>query len=270
MKNFTEIIRKRKSIRTYSNKEIDKDLFENLEKLYNTSETGPFGNNIEIRIIKNNNSNSGKIGTYGFISNAKYFLICLVNDGISNWSDVGYIFEKYILEFTYLGWGTCWLGGTFSRNKLDHLSNEKKIAVISPFGFYEDSFTLKDKIIRTFSNASRRLELSDIIINYNEVKNFEDNFLIETLENVRLAPSASNKQPWRVFIKKNENKYIFDIYLKRTKGYKNIIPEVDLQKIDIGIAMYHIDSSMEFKGQWQFNNSSQNYLEYITSYIVNI
>ena len=58
--------------------------------------------------------------------------------------------------------------------------------------------------------------------------------LAGVLETVRLAPSAVNKQPWRVVLDKTGVHF----YLKRTKGY---ISEAagDLQKIDLGIALCH-------------------------------
>ncbi|MGB4438289.1 MAG: nitroreductase family protein [Sedimentibacter sp.] len=51
------------------------------------------------------------------------------------------------------------------------------------------------------------------------------------IEMVRLGPSASNKQPWRII--KDKNSYHF--YLCRTKGYGSV--NFDVQKNDLGIAM---------------------------------
>ena len=54
------------------------------------------------------------------------------------------------------------------------------------------------------------------------------------LELVRWAPSAVNKQPWRLVLREGR----FHFYLKHDKGY---VSEVvgDLQKIDMGIALCH-------------------------------
>ena len=56
----------------------------------------------------------------------------------------------------------------------------------------------------------------------------------EALKAVRLAPSAVNKQPWRVI--KEGNKVHF--YEKRNRGYVSD-SDWDLQKIDMGIALCH-------------------------------
>lgn len=64
--------------------------------------------------------------------------------------------------------------------------------------------------------------------------------LAGVLEMVRRAPSAVNKQPWRVVADKTGVRF----YLKRTKGF---ISEAagDMQKIDLGIALCHFALAAE-------------------------
>lgn len=63
------------------------------------------------------------------------------------------------------------------------------------------------------------------------------------LEAVRLAPSAVNKQPWRVIV--NEDGAHF--YLKHAKGYVSGAVD-DIQKIDMGIALCHFALPAEEAG----------------------
>ena len=56
------------------------------------------------------------------------------------------------------------------------------------------------------------------------------------LEMVRLAPSAVNKQPWRVVVIDN----LVHFYLKRSKGFGKE-GKLDMQEIDLGIALCHFD-----------------------------
>jgi hypothetical protein len=75
------------------------------------------------------------------------------------------------------------------------------------------------------------------------------------LEMVRLAPSASNKQPWRV-IKDGES---FHFFLQRTPGYresllKKALGIFDLQRVDMGIALCHFaltEAELGRQGQWR-------------------
>lgn len=57
---------------------------------------------------------------------------------------------------------------------------------------------------------------------------------------VRLAPSAVNRQPWRVV--RIGSAYVF--YLKHAKGYVSEATG-DLQKVDMGIALCHFMCGME-------------------------
>ena len=71
-------------------------------------------------------------------------------------------------------------------------------------------------------------------------KVIDSGILSEALEMVRWAPSAVNKQPWRVVV--DGNKVHF--YEKKAKGYVN--PEGwDLQKVDLGIALCHFHCGLE-------------------------
>jgi hypothetical protein len=63
------------------------------------------------------------------------------------------------------------------------------------------------------------------------------------LEMVRLAPSASNRQPWRC-LKAGETIHFF---LQRFPGYRSITVN-DFQRIDMGIAMAHFDLAMRTSG----------------------
>ena len=87
------------------------------------------------------------------------------------------------------------------------------------------------------------------------------------LEMVRLGPSASNKQPWRIL--KGENTFHF--YLCRNKGYG--IVSYDWQKNDIGIAKCHFDLTLKelgVKGSWQDlkDINGPDDWEYIVSWII--
>ena len=75
------------------------------------------------------------------------------------------------------------------------------------------------------------------------------------LEMVRLGPSASNKQPWRIIRRAGR----WDFYLQRTKGYGKgtlafrLLGLADLQRVDMGIAMCHFELAsrhLDLKGRW--------------------
>ncbi len=57
----------------------------------------------------------------------------------------------------------------------------------------------------------------------------------EKLEYVRMAPSASNKQPWRIVMDVNGEAHFF---IERTPKYGHALG-YDIQMIDMGIALSH-------------------------------
>ena len=66
--------------------------------------------------------------------------------------------------------------------------------------------------------------------------------IAEALEMVRLAPSAVNKQPWRVVVADG----MAHFYLKRSKGVGHE-RKIDIQMVDIGISLCHFALAAEEK-----------------------
>ena len=66
----------------------------------------------------------------------------------------------------------------------------------------------------------------------------------DLIEMVRWAPSAVNKQPWRIVVSGRD----FHFYEKRDKGYVGE-KTGDLQKIDVGIALCHFTMGLEEQGR---------------------
>jgi hypothetical protein len=71
---------------------------------------------------------------------------------------------------------------------------------------------------------------------------------------VRLGPSASNRQPWRIIRDGND----WHFYLRRTPGYgernTSLLKLADLQRVDMGIAMCHFELTareLGLSGEWK-------------------
>ena len=72
----------------------------------------------------------------------------------------------------------------------------------------------------------------------------EDEVLNYVLECARMAPSAVNRQPWRIIAEGGR----FHFYEKPDKGYVRE-QTGDLQKIDLGIALCHFVTGLEEQGK---------------------
>ena len=272
-----DLILKRKSNRTYTNTVLPKEILEKVKTILESYTVGYFGNKVTFNIIEKDFARENqkiKLGTYGFISGAKYFIAGEVKRNEYAFEDYGYLLEKIILHLTALNLGTCWLGGTFNRSEFAIALNSDTdtiIPAITPFGYATGSKSIKENLIRFSAKADKRKQWTELFYD----KNFATLLTKETaevfqtpLEMVRWAPSASNKQPWRIL--KNENTFHF--YLKRTPGYNKYFKDIDLQKIDMGIAMAHFElacDELKIEGRWEINNPyiMSREIEYIVSWI---
>lgn len=233
------------SVRTYLKRKLIKlekemlnDLIHELDQL-----DGPFGHKLRFFVHHqdgNLDDEAKRIGTYGFIKNAPCFIGAVVKNEFTGIIDFGYLFEHAILLLTKRGYGTCWLAGSFDRHAFDDkINDDEVIPAISPVGIPEDHMSLRERAIRLAIKANRRKSFEEMFyINdmSHPLKEGSHHVLEDALKLVQLAPSASNKQPWRIIIENNN----VHVYLERTPNY-NATRTFVTQALDLGIAMKHFE-----------------------------
>lgn len=237
------LIEERTSTRSYDKRKIDEDSLRKLNACLEeiNAEAGIKARFALIKTSKGTGGSGEKLGTYGMISGARSYLLGILDKTEKNTARFGYLFEKIILTATDLGLQTCWLGGSFNREdfkKKAALDQNEFIPIVSPVGYKRGRGRIIDPLIRAAIGANGRKPWEQLFF-YQTIDTplgqRQTNGLTELLEMVRLAPSASNRQPWRVI--KNERGYHF--FLCRTKGYGH--SDFDVQKNDVGIAMCHFE-----------------------------
>ncbi len=268
--SILEIIRKRKSKRNFIDRDLDNGLIEKINSLLQKYITGPFGNKVTFSLIEKKHAMENhkvKLGTYGFISGAGYFIAGQVKDSKFANEDYGYLLEKIILNLTELGLGTCWLGGTFKRSDFFAILKadcDMIIPAITPVGFSTENKSAKESIIRWGAGADNRKKSEELFFIDTSAESISKEVASrydQPLEMVRLAPSASNKQPWRILI----GSEALHFYMKRTPGYKKDSGSVDLQRIDMGIAMSHFElacGELNLRGVWNIFDQGAEYSEF--------
>jgi nitroreductase len=277
-KPILDIIKNRHSVRTYNSEILDKEL-KNKLKEYAAGIKGPFDAKLRLEMIDSLDIAEGagtKFGTYGIIKGAKTFIAAATHKDEYNMEQLGYCLEKLILYAASLGLGTCWMGGTFKRSQfaeLVKLKEDEIIPAITPIGRPSDKRAFVDSMMRRVAGSDKRKPWSELFFNGSfdmPLKKEDAGAYADALEMVRLAPSASNKQPWRILKQGNE----YHIFLNEAKGYANALG-FNMQKIDIGIAMCHFELTAEELGMvGHFVDNSQKIkdfttenLEYIVSWI---
>ena len=172
--------------------------------------------------------------------------------------DYGYAMEKNVLLATDLGLGTCWLGGFFRRGLAGttiRTSEDELVPAITPVGYAASNKGGMDSFSRFVAGARNRKSWEELF--------FSEAFstpLLEkelrrygvVLECVRLGPSASNLQPWRIVAEADRRTFHF--YLQARELYNRVFKDIQLQKLDMGIAMCHFELSaneLGLRGSWK-------------------
>ncbi|MFZ5975459.1 MAG: nitroreductase family protein [Bacillota bacterium] len=252
-----EIMNRRVSVRSYTQTPVPSDIKEKITAFFDAPD-GPFAPRTRFGLLDKTELKAKeniRLGTYGFIKGAPLFAAAAVEDGERAMEQLGYVFEKLICFITSLGLGTCWLGGSFNRGafkKAMDLKGNELMPAVAAIGYGAGSRTLVDFAINPSGKKRVRKSWGDLFFNgafKQALKEQEAGAYALPLEMVRIAPSASNKQPWRVVLE-NGN---YHFYLQHFKPYSNLFG-VDIQKVDMGIAMFHFESSAReagLAGSWQ-------------------
>lgn len=248
----TEIIKARSSIRKYSFRELPGNKLSEIFHILTTENEGPFGNICRFWLIDSESYRNEpvKLGTYGFISGLRYIIAGTVTKEVPmNMEDYGYVLERKILHFTRMGLGTCWIGGTFRRSEYAKTTTYKDgeiIPAITPIGFPAEKRGLRERLIKFLARSKTRKDWSELFFDKDPSKPLTREaagIFANALEMVRIAPSANNAQPWRI-VKEGKQFHFFLARNKVNESYKS----VDLQRIDLGIAIAHFDLALIDEG----------------------
>ncbi|MBR2122981.1 MAG: nitroreductase family protein [Lachnospiraceae bacterium] len=161
----------------------------------------------------------------------------------------GYAFEKLVLYAWSLGIGTTWIGGTMKREQFEKAAGLKEgemMPCISPLGYPAARRSLKESLMRRGVGADSRLPAEKLFFDGSldtPLSGQKKEEIANLTEMVRWAPSAVNKQPWRIILK--DGAYHF--YEKKDRGYVSDAAG-DLQKIDVGIGLCHFVMGLEERG----------------------
>ena len=264
-KPFAEIVRARYSCRTYQERPIDAGTRQALAAIAASLPPGPFGTSPRFQLVaataEDRDALKG-LGTYGFIKGATGFLVGATGDPARGTEDYGYLMELLVLHATDLGLGTCWLGGSFTKSsfaaKIDARPGEL-VPAVAAVGHIAGRPRAFDPLIRRFAQSDKRLPWQRLFFREafdRPLSHADAGAYALPLEMVRLGPSASNKQPWRI-IRDGDS---WHFYLARTRGYgagrltKGFLT-ADMQRLDMGIAMCHFAlaaRALGLQGHWSF------------------
>ncbi len=219
----------------------------------------PFRNRVRFGIIDKKKVRAENLfsgGSYGMIKGVRYYLSALIKKGTPRgWEDIGFGLEALVLHATSLDLGSCWIGGIFDRKNFGRaigIGADEILPAVIAIGRPAERRSWRDRLVRWSARGDLRKEAVAIFFNNDWQTPFPGTDFPQwapVLENMRLGPSASNKQPWRIIHRNGA----FHFFLDRDKAYSAMMPFADLQRIDLGIAMCHFQLSAQelgLPGEW--------------------
>lgn len=225
-----QIIKTRKSVRTFDGEKITS---EDKEKLLSYIKTidNPYDIPVEFIFLDSaeHNLSSPVIEGEDFYIAAKVPRVEHCEEAF------GYSFEKLVLYAAGIGIGTTWIGGTLNRElfeKATETGNDEFMMIVTPVGYPSDTQSKVDANLRHAVQGDERLPESELFFDgdFNTPLDCE----MDALDAVRWAPSAANRQPWRI-VKRGDD---YHFYVEHTIGYSSGV-DWQVQKIDLGIAICH-------------------------------
>ncbi len=244
MGTIMESIRARRSVRTFDGKALEPAVLEQLQSFIQKIED-PYEIPVEFKLLP--------AAQYGLsspvISGTDLYYGAKIRKMEHAEEAFGYAFELLILYAWSLGIGTTWIGGTMNRDAFEKamkLQADEWMPCITPIGRPAAKMSLRETLMRKGVKADSRLPFASLFFAGSFAAPLMENAagrLQVPLEAVRLAPSAVNKQPWRVVIDGDRVHF----YEKRSKGFGSG-DGYDLQKVDLGIALCHFALAAQENG----------------------
>lgn len=253
--NSIEVIKSRKSTRTFNGSKVTT---EDREKLlsYIKSIENPYGIPVEFVFLDDDVLSSPVIEGEDFYIAAKVPSVKHCEEAL------GYSFEKMVLYAESIGIGTTWIGGTLNREMFEKAAgtgDDEFMMIVTPVGYPSDTQSKIDINLRDMVKGDERLPFEELFFegDFNTPLKCE----MDSLEAVRWAPSAANRQPWRI-VKVGDD---YHFYVRHAEGYSSGV-DWQVQKIDLGIAICHFMCMTD--GEFTINDpgiETDEYTEYIAT-----
>ncbi len=245
MTDLLTVIKGRKSVRTFDPQPISNEDKEKLEQYIQTI-TDPFDIPVRFMLL-----DAKEFGLSSPVLTGESLYVAGIVKKMP-YADVafGFAFEKLVLYAWSLGIGTTWIGGTMKRELFEQaarLAEGEMMPCMSPLGYPAKKRSLREIMMRKGIAADSRISAEKLFFDgtFDTVLPAEKQAKIgDLIEMVRWAPSAVNKQPWRIVVSGQD----FHFYEKHDKNYFSE-KTGDLQKVDVGIALCHMVMGLEEKGK---------------------
>lgn len=233
--NAAELINGRRSVRSFDGKLLTEAEQRTIREYAQQVQT-PYALPIEWRVLD--------AKTHGLtspvISGAHTYLAGKMRRAVHAEEAFGFAFEDVALFAASQGLGTTCIAGTMDRPAFERamqLEADEVMPCVTPLGHPAAKMSLRESMMRKGVKADSRLPFEQLFFTgslNSPLAAEKAGELAAVLELVRRAPSAVNRQPWRVVVVGDRVHF----YEKQNKGFVDV-KGWDIQKVDMGIALCH-------------------------------
>ena len=212
--DLKEIIYKRQSHRDYFQTPVSEETLKKIKEFILTVK--PLYSNIKTSSIIVDNENVSR--QFGW--KAPHYIGIFSEKKEGYRTNVGFIYQQVDLFIQSIGLGSCWFGiGKFTPNDeiRKKIPSDEEFVILIGFG------KVKSEVYRDKSGFKRK--------KLDEISDTED----LNLEVVRIAPSATNSQPW-YFTHVDD---YYNVYCRKLDAIRRKLLG-NFNKIDIGIGLAHL------------------------------
>jgi len=221
--DLTEAMKTRHSVRNYSDKKIEGDVRDKLEKIVEEC-NNESGMNIQL-CLDEPEAFTGLMVMYGNLKNVRNY-VALVGKDMPGLSEAcGYYGQKIVLEAQRLGLNTCWIGASYNKKKaakVVKIAPGEKMPLVIAIGYGEtQGVPHKNKPMERLCRCEGEMPP----------------WFRNGMEAVMLAPTAINQQ-----------KFLFTLKGNTVTAAAGTGP---YSKVDLGIVKYHFEAGAGSEG-WQW------------------
>ena len=141
----------------------------------------------------------GAVGNYGKVKGARAFIALVGNmESVHAQERAGYTGEGIVLEAVAMGLDTCWVGGLFRQDlaaSLADIHDREQVLAVIPVGHALQDWSLEERLMTGFGRTHKRKPPEALL---QDREGHVSSWLEAAIEAARLAPSAVNRQPWRL------------------------------------------------------------------------
>lgn len=242
-----EDLEKRHSVRSFLKKELPTSLVNKIRSDVTYVNTHEAGLNFQL-CFSDEKPFKGMRRSYGMFRNVSNYLAAVIDPTFPHAEErAGYFAEYLVVEMVKAGLGTCFVGGTFSREDVSaRVEVYEKITFVVAFGYPDEVNTsLMGKLTARMAHRKQR-DPDDLFGGSPEERQrlIETEFPLErALKAVQLSPSALNRQPVRLTCIQSEGGPCLGA---RVEDYNK-------NAVELGIAKYNV--AHVIPGLWEWGNN---------------